>query len=68
MRGVKWRDLDVATFYSNFFSWALKSYTLDVSHRYTKKSEIYEPSMGLGLEATEQINSMHQKIIEENMF
>lgn len=67
VRGVKWRDLDVATFYPNFFSWAMKSYTLDISHRYTKKSEINESYMSLGVEAIEQINLMHQQMIDEGI-
>ena len=35
--GVKWRDLNECILVNNFLSWMLRSYTIVVSHRYTKR-------------------------------
>jgi hypothetical protein len=49
--GVKWRDLEDAVFYPNFLSWALKSYTVRVGHRFTKSSEIVLRNIANGNDA-----------------
>lgn len=62
--GVKWRDLEDAVYFPNFFSWALKSYTIRIGHRFTKTSEIVLPHICHGHKVVEHINTLHQETIE----
>lgn len=61
--GVKWRDMDEATFVTGFWSWLAKSYTIRISHRFTKASEIVLPSMARGHLAVATINARLQEKI-----
>lgn len=61
--GVKWRDLDEATFHTGFFSWAAKSYRVRIGHRFTKSSEIVLSHVSEGNRAVEAINGMHRQLI-----
>jgi len=60
VNGVKWRDLDEALIRMGFFSWALKSYTIVISHRYTKDNEIILNHMKDGDKAAALINERHR--------
>jgi hypothetical protein len=59
--GVKWRDIDSASFKTGFFSWALRTYDIRVGHRFTKDSEIVLSSVYKGQEAVVHINELHKK-------
>ena len=61
--GVKWRDMDEATFVTGFWSWASKSYTIRISHRFTKASEIVLSSMARGNLAVGVVNARLQEKI-----
>jgi hypothetical protein len=61
--GVKWRDLDEATYYTGFISWAAKSYRVRIGHRFTKSSEIFIAHVRDGNRAVEMINGMHREMI-----
>ena len=61
--GVKWRDMDEATFVNGFWSWATGSYTVRISHRFTKASEIVVPSIGGGKQAVATLNAQQQQHI-----
>jgi hypothetical protein len=61
--GVKWRDMDEATFVPNFFSWLFKSYTIRIGHRFTKSSEIILTGMARGKDAVTTLNARHQELI-----
>ncbi|MFY9142067.1 hypothetical protein [Sulfuricurvum sp.] len=61
--GVKWRDMEDAVYYSNFFSWMLKSYTVRISHRFTKTSEIILTHIKNGHDAVTHINQLHQQML-----
>lgn len=61
--GVKWRDMDEATFTPGFFSWLFKSYTIRIGHRFTKTSEIVLTSMARGKEAVLALNARQQEMI-----
>ena len=63
MNGVKWRDLEDAVFFQNFFSWLFKSYTVRVGHRFTKTSEIVLPHIANGNRVVEHINDLHRKVL-----
>ena len=63
MAGVKWRDLEDAVYFTNFFSWLFKSYTVRVGHRFTKTSEIILVHIRHGNLATEHINQLHHRIL-----
>lgn len=61
--GVKWRDMDEATFVQNFRSWLFKSYTIRIGHRFTKSSEIVLTSMARGKDAVLALNARQQQLI-----
>jgi len=63
VQGVKWRDMDEATFVQSFWSWLFKSYTIRIGHRFTKSSEIVLASMARGKDAVTTLNAHHQQLI-----
>lgn len=64
--GVKWRDLDECVYEPGLFSWLCKSYTLRISNRYTKVSEIALTNMSRGDEAVVRINERHEALIRKH--
>lgn len=58
--GVKWRDIDQAHYYPNFFSYIFRSYTIRIGHRYTKSSEVVLRHMRGGNMAVQGINREHE--------
>ncbi|AKT33661.1 hypothetical protein RYA05_34725 [Pseudomonas syringae pv. actinidiae] len=64
VRGVKWRDIEDAMYYTGFFSWMFRSYTVRIGHRFTKTSEIFVYHLAQGHTAVEHINRMHQTILQ----
>ncbi|MFL6672032.1 MAG: hypothetical protein ACJ8LG_01930 [Massilia sp.] len=65
--GVKWRDMDEATFVNGFSSWATRSYTVRIGHRFTKESEIVLTNIARGKDAVATINAKHQDLIRANV-
>ena len=63
--GVKWRDLDEALMRLGFFSWALKSYTVEINHRYTKDQEFKLSHIKDGDKAVFRINEIHKKFFDK---
>jgi hypothetical protein len=61
--GVKWRDMDEATFVNGFWSWATRSYTVRIRHRFTKDSEIVLTNIARGKDAVATINARLQQLI-----
>jgi len=61
--GVKWRDMDEATFVNGFRSWATRSYTIRIGHRFTKDSEIVLTNIAHGKQAVARVNARHQGAI-----
>lgn len=56
--GLQWRDLGQAGFTQGFSSWALRSYDVRVSHRFTIGAALYVPHVHLGNLAVEHINEV----------
>jgi hypothetical protein len=65
--GVKWRDMDEATFTNGFWSWATGSYTVRIGHRFTKDSEIVLTNIANGKDAVATINARHQDLIRASV-
>lgn len=61
--GVKWRDMDEATYVNGFVSWVTRSYTIRIAHRFTKGSEIVLHHIAGGRRAVETINAVHQDML-----
>ena len=61
--GVKWRDLDECVYEPGLFSWMCNSYSVRISNRYTKVSEIALTDMADGDEAVIKINQRHEGLI-----
>ncbi len=65
LRGVKWRDMDEATFVTGFWAWLLRSYTIRISHRFTKESEILLTHMYNGKAVSQQINQILMEKVKQ---
>lgn len=65
--GVKWRDMDEATFEQGFWSWITRSYTIRIGHRYTKNGEIRLTDIASGKDAVARLNTRHQDMIREGI-
>ncbi|AZF07693.1 hypothetical protein [Pseudomonas sp. R5-89-07] len=63
-RGVKWRDIEDAMYFTGFLSWVFRSYTVRIGHRFTKTSEILVTHLARGNKAVEHINQLHQDILK----
>jgi len=61
--GVKWRDMDEATFVNGFTSWATRSYMVRIAHRFTRDSEIVLTNIARGKDAVASVNARHQGLI-----
>lgn len=61
--GVKWRDMDEATFEPGFWSWITRSYTIRIRHRFTKSSEIVLTNIANGKAAVGQLSARQQDMI-----
>ncbi|MGI4716942.1 MAG: hypothetical protein ACRYGO_01990 [Janthinobacterium lividum] len=61
--GVKWRDMDEASYAGGFVSWAARSWTVRIGHRFTKDSEIVLHHIAYGRKAVETVNALHQQMI-----
>lgn len=61
VRGVKWRDLDDATYTRSMGSWLLKSYSIRIGHRFTRSNELVLKGISHGDKAVVAIN---QKLAE----
>jgi hypothetical protein len=61
--GVKWRDMDEATFEQGFWSWLTGSYTIRIGHRFTKSAEIRLTNIARGKDAVGKLNAHHQGLI-----
>ena len=64
--GIKWRDLDSGFYTTGFVSWALKSYSVTVTHRFTKDFEIVVKHVRKGDEFVKTINERHRQYVETN--
>ncbi len=63
LAGVKWRDMDEASFEQGFWSWISRSYTIRIGHRFTKASEIRLTNIAGGKDAVGTLNAKHQAMI-----
>ncbi len=66
--GVKWRDMDDASFEQGFWSWVTRSYTIRIGHRFTKSSEIVLSNIGNGKNAVGTLNAQQQLMISSGNF
>jgi hypothetical protein len=66
LSGVKWRDMDEATFVPGFWSWITRSYTIRIGHRFTKASEIWLTQIANGKDAVTTLNARQQELIRAN--
>ena len=64
--GVKWRDMDEATFEPGFWSWITGSYTVRIGHRFTKASEIVLTNIARGKKAVATLNAYQQELLRTN--
>jgi hypothetical protein len=65
--GVKWRDLDEATYFQAMWSWMFGSYSMRVGHRFTKSSEMLLTHIARGHDAVIAINERHQDLVRNNL-
>lgn len=60
--GVQWRDVGQASYEQGFASWALRSYSVRVSHRFTTGAELYVRNVGRGNLAVEHVNGVMARL------
>ena len=60
--GVKWRDLDEATFVPGFASWALRSHTVVLRHRFTRDAKIALDHVANGDKVAAFVNARHRAL------
>ncbi|MDQ2823719.1 MAG: hypothetical protein M3Y65_25645 [Pseudomonadota bacterium] len=65
--GVKWRDVDEATYAQGFWSWITRSYMVRIGHRFTKSNEIVLSHIGGGKQAVATINARHQALVRAGL-
>jgi len=65
--GVKWRDMDEATFVPGFWSWITGSYTVRIGHRFTKSGEIVLTNIARGKAAVATLNGYQQALLRANV-
>jgi hypothetical protein len=65
--GVKWRDMDEASFEQGFWSWITRSYSIRIGHRFTKESEIRLTQIANGKDAVATLNGKHQDMIRAGL-
>jgi hypothetical protein len=61
--GVKWRDMDEASYVNGFVAWVTRSYTVRIGHRFTRDSEIVLHHIAHGRKAVETVNAIHQQML-----
>jgi hypothetical protein len=66
VRGVKWRDLDDATYTRSMGSWLLKSYSIRIGHRFTRSNELVLTGIAHGDKAVMAINQKLQEMAAAN--
>jgi hypothetical protein len=66
VRGVKWRDLDDATYTRSMGSWLLKSYSIRIGHRFTRSNELLLNGIAHGDKAVIAINQKLQEMASAN--
>jgi hypothetical protein len=66
VRGVKWRDLDDATYTRSMGSWLLKSYSIRIGHRFTRSNELVLTGIAHGDKAVMAINLQLQELARAN--
>jgi hypothetical protein len=67
-RCVKWRDIEGAEYFTGFFSWIFRSYSVRIGHRFTKTSAIIVTHLARGNMAVQQINKLHQDMLTTGPF
>lgn len=65
--GVKWRDMDEASYVNGLRSWLTRSYTIRVRHRFTQDAEIVLTNIARGKGAVATINARHQALIRAGL-
>ena len=65
--GVKWRDMDEASYVNGFVGWITRSYTVRIGHRFTQGSEILLHHIASGRRAVETVNAIHQQMIRSGV-
>lgn len=66
--GVKWRDLEEAVYFPNFFSWIFRSYTVRLTQRFTHEGQILLRSVYQGNKAVERINLFHRDLLANQQY
>lgn len=62
VRGVQWRDVGQAGFTQGFVSWALRSYEVRVSHRFTASEELHLRHVRFGHLAVMHVNGIMEEL------
>jgi len=64
IRGIKWRDVEDASFSTGFIGWLLKSRLVFIGHRSNKIGTLFLNHVKHGDQAVMHINNLHIKMLE----
>ncbi len=64
--GIKWRDLDEASYQTGFISWLTHSYHTRLGHRFTKASEMTPSQIANGDKFVMEVNQILMDFVRHN--
>ena len=59
--GIRWNDADMAFYSPNFLSWITNSYTIQVNHKYTNKTDFRVASIWRGRKVCGEISEIQRQ-------
>jgi hypothetical protein len=61
--GIRWRDMDMAFYQTNFVSWITNSYTISVKHKYTNETDFMVRNIWDGKDVCGVIHNLHTQYL-----
>jgi len=58
--GVRWEDMDSASYRLGLIRWLFNSHTVIITHKFTKDREVSMPHISRGRDAAQHINAMYK--------
>lgn len=62
---IRWKDMDMAKYYPNFFSWITNTYLIEVNHKYTNSADFRANDIWAGRRVCRVISNARNKILSE---
>ncbi|MDG4868623.1 hypothetical protein P8631_11485 (plasmid) [Guyparkeria sp. 1SP6A2] len=66
VRGIRWRDIEDARYFTGFFPWLFRTYTIRVQERFTDSTELHVPWIWRGNLFAQIVNRRHGDHLRAN--